>query len=243
MNTTHSRGGTGSLVGGFAGLTQSLGGAAPLRIALAALALVPAIVEAGNPDASEAEAALLPKWCAFAIESRSVHGEGAWKKIPDPVIRFRIHALDERGCNGYHHYCYGIVWTNRWQQNPTASNNQWGGMAIGDYEYVLRQSNPDTCPLVVDMRTKIGEIYLLQGDAKRAEESYRKALKIKPSYAPAYIGLSDLFENQGATDKSLAILQAGIKANPKSTALKKKLDRVQQRVSGTATQPREDVPQ
>lgn len=208
---------------------------------MAFLLLVPVFVIADDPGASEAEKAMIPKWCAFSTYTRDVHGEGYWRQIPDPAIRTKIKALDDARCNGYHHYCWALIWTNRGLINPISEKKEnplfYFEVALDDYLYVLGKSNEKTCPLVVDVHTKIGELQYLRGKPKEAEESFRKALKINPAHAPAYMGLSDLYEAVGASDQAIAILQAGIAANPKSSALRKKLQRVEQRTGSNATQP------
>jgi tetratricopeptide (TPR) repeat protein len=207
-----------------------------VRAAAAVLALAPGAVAADDPGASDAEKAMIPKWCAFATAARNT--SNAVVAIKDPLMRSKISNLDNAGCNGYHHYCWAQIWTNRalLETNGKHNPDHFFGVAISDYEYVLKLS-ANTCPLNVEMYTKIGEIYSLTGRPADAEQSLRKALSIKSSYAPAYIGLSDLFETQGNPNQAIAALQAGIKNNPKSTALKKKLLRVQQRYSNVSTQP------
>jgi Tfp pilus assembly protein PilF len=87
------------------------------------------------------------------------------------------------------------------------------------------------------MHTKAGEWETLRGHPKEAEERFRKAIGIKPTHIQAYIGLCDLFESLGNNDSAIATLQIGIKANPTSSALKKKLARLQARISGKTAAP------
>jgi Tfp pilus assembly protein PilF len=42
----------------------------------------------------------------------------------------------------------------------------------------------------------LGLLYTRKGDAKKAEEHYRQALKLQPSFAPAYVSLADLYRLQ-----------------------------------------------
>lgn len=113
-------------------------------------------------------------------------------------------------------------------------------VAMSDYGYVFSESKRiarhERCSLFPEMYTKIGELEMLRGRPKEAEQSYFKAISLKPTYVPAYVGLSDFYETQGLTDKAIATLQQGIKANPQSSALKKKLQRVEQRTSGSESQ-------
>lgn len=194
---------------------------------------------AGDPQASEAEWAMIPAWCRFATAARKT--DNKVEQIPDPHIRSKIRALDASGCNGFHHYCWALIWANRsyfydgedhW---VTRTNYDW---AISDLNYVFHNSEAgDTCALFPEMHTKMGEMKFLIGKPREAESSYRAALKLKPGYAPAYAGLSDMYEAQGASDKAVAVLQAGLKANPQSNAIKKKLARLQARTAGAGPAP------
>ncbi len=191
---------------------------------------------ADDPRATEAEIALIPEWCKRIMTK---DGSGTTSS-QEPQVRAKIYDLQSSGCGGIHHFCWALIWANRGyfrsydSQYPLA---HLYGSAIDDMKYVFDHSRSGKCKLFPEMHTKTGELKLLLDRQDEAEESFRKALAIKPSYAPAYIGLSDLYEAQGAAEKAIEVLQAGIKANPKSSALQKKLKRVQQRSAGPSASP------
>lgn len=180
-------------------------------------------------DYSDEEAALLPTWCEVYRRTGNLRPSDA----RDTMVASRLAAFIRQGCGGHHHYCWALATANRAlffrSDNPNAQAWQLKD-AMGDFNYVLRNSK-NTCPLVPDMHTKSGEWHTLIGNYKEAEKRLRQAIAIRPDYAPAYVGLSDLFETQDKPDEALAALQQGLKANPKSAALKKKLDRLQQRIA------------
>ncbi len=91
--------------------------------------------------------------------------------------------------------------------------------------------------MLPDIYTKIGEVQWQLGKQKEAEASYAKALEIKRGYPMALVGLSDLFEARAETDKSIAILREGLKINPQSTILKKKLQRLEARTAKPTNPP------
>lgn len=200
-------------------------------LAVAALALLlsahgaRAAIEAG-PE----EWAMIPSWCADA--GGFEHPE----QIGNEAHRVKVFALNAAGCDGHHHFCYGLIWSNRIfmaEHKRSKDNVHAVTRAEGDFEYMLKRSQP-TCPMVYDAYIKLGEIKTIVSDFAGAEQAFTKALKNKPNRAGGYFGLSDLYETAGKPDKSIAILKQGIAANPRSSALKKKLERVQARLSGTA---------
>ncbi|MBV5272707.1 MAG: tetratricopeptide repeat protein [Lamprocystis purpurea] len=189
---------------------------------------------AGDPQATEADWAMVPAWCRFAMSARKTNNRV--DQIPDPQVRAKIRALDNSGCNGFHHYCWALIWANRGYFTSTedqALRRSYFDWAISDFRYIFANSEPgNTCSLFPESYTKLGEMKLLIGKPQEAETHYRAALKLKPDYAPAYAGLSDLYETQGHIDKAVAILQAGLKVKPTSSALKKKFARLQARTGG-----------
>lgn len=177
---------------------------------------------------------MAPDWCRVPGNARD-----SADRDKDQAIRAKLYSLAKSGCNGYQHYCSGLVASSRALLfEGETPETQRGHLlaAISDYGYVLTNST-DGCSLFPDIYTKIGEIQARLGQVKEGEISYKKAIKIQGGYAPAFVGLSDLYENQGDMDKALAVLQLGLKTNPQSSVLKKKLARVQARKTGQATAP------
>jgi type IV pilus assembly protein PilF len=58
------------------------------------------------------------------------------------------------------------------------------------------------------------EAYRHKGDASKAEEQYRKALRINERYAPAYTGLSSLLFKAGRKGEAEAVLTQCVKVAP-----------------------------
>jgi len=58
------------------------------------------------------------------------------------------------------------------------------------------------------------EAYRYKGDAAKAEEQYRRAIRINERYAPAYTGLSSLLVNAGRREEAEAVLLRCVKAVP-----------------------------
>lgn len=188
---------------------------------------------AGKPDMDDFQLSLLPRWCH--LTSRNTIDEA---HLP-PEELAKAHGYFKSGCSGLHHYCWALTWTNL-GHFPNPENKSppefYYGQAIGDYDYVLERSQKG-CKLLPDIHTKIGALEAIMGNSKKAEKQFHNALSLNPGYIPAFAGLSDLYETQGDIDKARTVLGAGIKANPQSGALKKKLARLQARTGGTALAP------
>ena len=173
---------------------------------------------------------MLPAWCQTYRFVLKV-GQNPYKA--DPQTMALQAKIDRSGCKGAWHFCWAMARRNRLLFDESTKSNAGFNVSVmtGDFHFVINESSP-TCVLIPEIHVHVGEGYALIGDAKRAEQSFLAALKAKPGYVLAYFGLSDLFENQGNTEKAIAVLQQAIKSNPRSSGLKQKLARVQARANG-----------
>lgn len=217
----------------------------PTTLALT-LAIAPSPAGASRPTTIEDhEWAMVPNWCrdagaGFSVTSNPELYQSGLAKVKDPSVRAKIMSLDRSGCGGYHHYCYALLWSNRANLDLIQKeDSQIAGLladALGDFGFVLNASKPG-CALLPDIYTKIGEIQMQVDKPGEAEANFKKALEIAHGYPQAFMGLSDLFESQGQTDKSIAVLHEGLKVNPQSNALKKKLARIEGRAAASGNAP------
>lgn len=69
-------------------------------------------------------------------------------------------------------------------------------------------------------RTNLGNVYRSQGQLEKAEEAYLGAINVEPYFVNSYVNLADLYRSQGDEVKGLSLMQQGIKAQPKSGALR-----------------------
>jgi tetratricopeptide (TPR) repeat protein len=78
-------------------------------------------------------------------------------------------------------------------------------------EYVESQLfNADRPSAYVDL----GVLYLNQGNQRDAEEAYRKAIDVEPTYAYSYINLADLYRQQGRDVEGEKLLRQALTYNP-----------------------------
>ena len=90
------------------------------------------------------------------------------------------------------------------EEGVTASRGGKHDEAIAKFQAALALS-----PNCFDCLYNIGVAYLAKKDDKQAEESWKKALELKPDYAEALNGLSTLYNNQKRFDEASAM---GVKA-------------------------------
>jgi len=67
---------------------------------------------------------------------------------------------------------------------------------------------------VPELYQNLGYLYAQKKDWPKAEESYLKALELKPGDAAITTGLSKVYEESGQTDKALALVSKAAEANP-----------------------------
>jgi predicted CXXCH cytochrome family protein len=68
-------------------------------------------------------------------------------------------------------------------------------------------------------QVNIAQLLARQGDAKGAEAAYLTALRLGDYFAPAYLGLADLYESSERADDALAMLRRGLERAPDSADL------------------------
>jgi Tfp pilus assembly protein PilF len=70
-----------------------------------------------------------------------------------------------------------------------------------------------------EARVNLGTFYGNRGDAARAEEEIKAAIRLEPLFIPAYVNLADLYRIQGRDTDGERILREGLKLAPKNATL------------------------
>lgn len=68
-------------------------------------------------------------------------------------------------------------------------------------------------------RTNLGNLFVREGQADRAEAEYIAALRLNDQHVPAAINLADLYARQGHEDRAEAVLRKSIGLMPRNAAL------------------------
>lgn len=123
-----------------------------------------------------------------------------------------------------HHYCSGIYAE---QQAKSAVNqserNNWLNKMIDQMKYVSSACN-QRCAIYPELHTRWGWALGKQGQTAEAIQHYQLAIKARRSYSPAYARLSELYLEIDQPDEARKALELGLKASPKSSMLKRRLE-------------------
>ncbi|MCS6945904.1 MAG: hypothetical protein RMK97_10925 [Sutterellaceae bacterium] len=196
--------------------------------ALAVSLLVGAVAHAktpipGYPDRVEAldprEVALLPQYCLYTLHFRDVVPGGN-----NPAEIERWHALLGPSYHHLHHYCYGLMKTNRARilARDQRTRQFYLSDAIREFDYVLRNATADFV-LLPEIRTRKGENLIQLGRGPLGVAELQSVIAEHPSYFPAYGALSDYYVESGDLLKARAVLQEGLKHAPEAKALLRRL--------------------
>ena len=181
---------------------------------------------ANNPFVENDELNRLPEWCSYYPWVMGSHEPA--KKNASPQVKAAI-ALVTSGCYGPQHYCWALVYANRGDSavNSRQRNTNYR-LAFPELDFVGKSSNTkESCILIPEMLLKRGELHAKLGEYPSAVRNYRLAILRNPKEVRAYSGLSRVYQLMGSKKEALATLQDGVKANPKSNLLKKRLAELQ----------------
>ena len=70
-----------------------------------------------------------------------------------------------------------------------------------------------------EARVNLGTFYGNRGDAAKAEEEIKAAIRLEPFFIPAYVNLADLYRARGRDADGESTLREGLKVAPKSAIL------------------------
>jgi tetratricopeptide (TPR) repeat protein len=165
------------------------------------------------------EVPLLPPYCKYAQDFRDrVPGANSPREIErwTSVLGPTFHHI--------HHYCYGLVATNR--ATFGAKNNQDRlhnlGRSIGEFDYIIEHA-PRDFPLLPEVLTKKGENLIRLRRAPEGVRALEEAIELKPDYWPPYAYISDYYKNLGEIPKARETLEKGMANAADTKALKRRL--------------------
>lgn len=176
-------------------------------------------------DYDAREVALLPRYCMHTQVFRDRVPGGS---NPDEIRRWSA-ALGP-AYNAMHHYCWGLMKTNR--AVLLARNKQtrdyYLGSSITEFDYVLQRVQPDFA-LRPEILSKKGENLLKLGDAPAALAVLQEAAELKPDYWPPYAAMSDYFKSAGELKLAREWLDKGLQAAPDARPLRTRLQDLDKR--------------
>jgi tetratricopeptide (TPR) repeat protein len=175
----------------------------------------PASIEAYDPR----EVALLPEYCRHTQLFRDTVPGG---NNPERIGHY--HSLLGETFNHMHHYCWGMMKTNRATllvHNPQGRQSYLNS-AIGEFDYVIQRA-PENFVLLPEIMAKKGENLLRLGRGPVAMIVFERAAAIKPDYWPPYAQMSDYYKERGDVQKARESLEKGLSFAPDAAPLKRRL--------------------
>jgi len=88
----------------------------------------------------------------------------------------------------------------------------------------FQESIPRESVLQPEISTQTGRAYLMLDQVGAALKEFYNAIKINPKYTPAYSELADYYRDNNKPEEARKILEQGLKKNPKSKSLKRRLN-------------------
>jgi tetratricopeptide (TPR) repeat protein len=175
----------------------------------------------GYPDTVNSfdarEVAMLPSFCRYTQVFR--------ENVPNDADE-RERWIAYMGTTNYlpvHHYCWGLMKTNRGMllARSSESRNFYLADAIGEYDYVIRRVTPDFV-LLPEILTKKAENLILLGRGPQGVVELRRAIDARNDYWPAYAKLADYYKDTGDITKARETLDEGIAKAPDAKGLQRR---------------------
>lgn len=170
-------------------------------------------------DYDAREVAMLPRYCKYTQLFRQ-HVPGGDNKAEID----RWHAQMGEAFQAMHHYCWGLMKTNRAMLlAKTRQDRQFYlDSSINEFDYVIQNSQPGFV-LLPEIYTRKGENQLRLGRSALGVQTLERAIALKPDYWPPYAKLSDYYKASGNAGKARETLEKGLAQIPDAKALNRRL--------------------
>ena len=183
----------------------------PIMIFVLLFAMAWQVAAAAGRDGWDKNTNMLPQYC----KDRAT---GRFEKWRNTFGEAYIHM---------HHYCSGVFAEQKAKVTLNQSERvSWLGRVVHQMSYVSGSCNTGHV-LYPELHTRWGWALSQQGQVGEAVQHYQLALKAKRNYTLAYIRLSELYLEANQPDEARKVLESGLKARPNSSALKKRLKKIE----------------
>jgi tetratricopeptide (TPR) repeat protein len=166
------------------------------------------------------EQAMLPSYCRHSQVYRDVLPGG---NNPTEIERWK-RVMGEGNFNHIHHYCNGLMLTNRALYLLGTAHDRQEALShsIKEFDYVIARV-PGDFSLLPEILTKRGENLMRLQRTPEAISTLNRAIEVKVDYWPPYAALSDHYKEAGDIKTAREWLVKGLAASPEATALERRL--------------------
>ncbi len=194
------------------------------------------------PTPTALELQILPPYCRDTpVISKQLGHEQARYGKHDAETQGYVEMYGDHFWN-FHHYCFGYLhWNRAYMAKNSNQKNDLLNMAIKEFDVVLDGIEPidPRYFLLPEMHTNKGRVYLLLKEEAAAIAEFKKAISLKADYAPAYIFLSDYYEDKNKKELALQTLEEGLTNKPDAKSLLRRYKRLGGRKVFVVTAPEE----
>jgi len=162
---------------------------------------------------------LIPRYCIYTDTFRNRVPGGNDKAIIDSW-----YARLGPGFGALHHYCWGLMKTNRalLRANDAQTREFYLRDAIHEFDYVIDRVTNDFL-LLPEILAKKGENLIRLSRGPEGVLVLERAMELKPDYWPPYAYMSDYYLASGELTKAREVLETGIRQAPESQTLRSRL--------------------
>lgn len=124
------------------------------------------------------------------------------------------------------HYCHGLKSIARATAQATNRHEIQENLqaAVGEFRYVLGHTevSPEYSPYLAMVKTDLGRAYDRLGKIADSSREFMEAIRLKPDYVAAYIGLIDFYRKLGNREDALKTASEGLTHAPESKTLQRR---------------------
>ncbi len=139
---------------------------------------------------------------------------------------YRIAGSFPAGMPHGHHYCHGLKSIARATAQSTNRREIQENLqaAVGEFRYVLGHTgvSSEYYPYLAMVRADLGRVYDRLGKPGDSSQEFMEAIRLKPDYVAAYIGLIDFYRKLGNRGEALKVAQDGLAHVPESKTLQRR---------------------
>ncbi|MCM8613998.1 tetratricopeptide repeat protein [Accumulibacter sp.] len=174
------------------------------------------VASAQVKNVTAAEMAAAPSYCPYTAS----HGRSGTPGAPSAEAKRWVAILGPTFWH-LHHYCWGKLNLQRAMRSSTTEQERQFllGTVVGDYWYVIRNSNRDFI-LLPEIYAGIGEIELRRGRPPEASRAFAEARALKPDYSPGYSHWAEHLIRSGQKAEAKQLVRTGLEYNPDAKTLR-----------------------